>query len=352
MFQERRTAFDRTLAAIVQHQQGHHGWSHFHRLVRELLAGGHPEFSRVLETVWSARPHISDAHLITLTSAAVRQIALREKRDTSLFDGGVDDATRLRLLRDLVERHGEELAREMCGRSNSFTGARRFLVPQLIIGGFAAEHGLDEVRFLDLGTGVGILPRQLNNKAVYDRFGTDLAWEPYTPEYRTIPLALRVGADAPPLPSMEWLRSCYGPSEYYEERLEELLWSFDMTAEEGRAVVTAELDILDLPRLAHFLRTNRFNVITCNFVLFQYDVSVQKAIEACVMDNIASPGLFLTMNPSHGLLRPGCQVRGRLAGEPKELRLVAAGDAHLIGTATIEADFPVVMGGRQEKGIG
>ena len=50
------------------------------------------------------------------------------------------------------------------GHSNSFTGARRFLLPQVLIAHFARRRGLREVRFLDLGTGLGVLPRQLNHR--------------------------------------------------------------------------------------------------------------------------------------------------------------------------------------------
>ncbi|MFI6388899.1 hypothetical protein [Nonomuraea sp. NPDC050540] len=343
MSDERRTQFGLTLTAIQRHRQGHHGWSALHRAFGRLLSAGDPAFCRLLDTAWAARPGISDAHLITLLSAAVRGVCLR--------DGGTEAWSGLEELRDLVERNEAALARDICGRSNSFTGARRFLAPQLIIGGHAAQHGLDEVRLLDLGTGVGILPRQLNNRTVYDRFAKDLSWEPWTPAYWTIPLTARCGVDAYPLPTLEWVYACHGPSSYYKDRFEELMWSFEQTADVAEDVVIRELDILDLPRLAAFIREHTFNVITCNFVLFQYGRQFQKAVEDCVMSSIAEPGLFLTMNPSQALLSPGCRIRGRLAGGRTELRLADASDAHLLGTITVGPDLTTIIGeGRENSG--
>ncbi len=344
MSHDRHASLAHTLSAIQRHEQGHHGWLVLHRALGDLLATGHPAFLRLLDQVWTARPNISDAHLVTLISVAVRQVALQDPTGARLFGTEADPPARLRTLRRLIDDHEAELTEEICVRSNSFTGARRFLVPQLIIGGFAAAYGIEEVRFLDLGTGAGILPRQLNNRTIFDRFHRDLTWHPWTPPYREIPLTARFGVDAPPLPTLEWVRACHGPSPYYEERFAELEWCFDQTADVAGEVVIRELDILDLPGLSAFMREYNFNVVTCNFVLFQYDGSVQDTIERCVMENLASPGLFLIMNPSHSLLRKGCVVEGRLTGNPRRLHLADVSDAHLLGHATIGADLHLVMG--------
>lgn len=342
--EDRRAAFGRTLDEIQRHEQGHHGWVVLHRALGDLLETGHRAFSRLLDAAWTARPNISDAHLVTLLSVTIRQIALRDPAGAHLFDEETDPAARLHALQRLIDTYEADLTEEICVRSNSFTGARRFLVPQLIIGGFAAAHGIDEVRLLDLGTGAGILPRQLNNTVVFDRFHRDLNWRPWTPPYRHIPLTARVGVDAPPLPTLEWVRVCHGPSAYYEERFAELEWSFEQTAGVADQVVIKALDILDLPQLSKFIRDYNFNVVTCNFVLFQYDGPVQEMIERCVMENIASPGLFLLMNPSHSLLRKGCIVEGRITGNPRRLHLADLSDAHMLGHATIGADLHVVIG--------
>src|SRR5690606_39569263 len=74
------------------------------------------------------------------------------------------------------------------------------------------------------------------------------------------------------------------------------------------------------------------------------DGPVQEMIERCVMENIASPGLFLLMNPSHSLLRKGCIVEGRITGNPRRLHLADLSDAHMLGHATIGADLHVVIG--------
>ncbi|MEU0480047.1 hypothetical protein ABZ260_12805 [Streptosporangium sp. NPDC006013] len=344
-----RERFARTLAAIRQHQQGHHGWGVLHRTLGELLASRYPALDRLLNAVWTARPHISDAHLITLIGAAVRQVVLNDQNMAGLFGSQVSPATRLGLLRELVGRREEDLTEALCGHSNSFTGARRFLVPQLIIGGFAMANQLSEVRFLDIGTGLGILPRQLNNRIVYDRFSRNLDWSPRAPGYRKIPLASRYGIDAPPLPDLDWVRTCHGPSPYYEERFEELVWSLRETEGMKEKVTLRELDMLDIPELARFIAEKEFNVITCSFVLFQYDMRIQDMVKNCILTNMASPGLFLVMNPSHGLLRQGCRVEGHLSGDPAVLHLADVSDAHFIGTVTRGADLRTVIG---EEGDG
>ncbi|PJN22572.1 hypothetical protein [Kitasatospora sp. CB02891] len=341
---DRHASFSRTLAAMQGHQQGHHGWNAFHRALLDLTASSDPALDRILAAVRHKRPSMSDSHLITLLGIAVRQLASTHPDVASVFEPGALPAERSRSLGAALDRHETEAVDLLTSHSNSFTGARRFLVPQLLIGGFARHFGVDEVRLLDVGTGLGALPRQLNNREVFDRFAADLTWLPERPPYLDIPLAVRHGIDAAPLPTTDWVGSCHGPSAYYEDRWSELVWSLERAAATAGQVRLSALDVLDRAQLAGFLRTHRFNVITCNFVLYQYEREVRERLIAELVGQLAAPGLFLSMEPSHDLVRQGSRVTGYLAGDPRPLHLADAEDAHFIGRVTAGADLAAIIG--------
>jgi hypothetical protein len=344
MWRSRRRRFTDTLASLARHPQGHHGWVKVHAALSTVHTQGCCSLERILATTWSIRPHISDAHLVTLLGVAVRQLALCDPTAAAVVYDGTDASTRATLLRNVLDEQEDAINGLLRQHSNSFTGARRFLVPQLIVGGFAACHGVENVRLLDLGTGAGLLPRQLNNRVVFERFSADLRWVPSTPPYLPIPLSGRYGVDLDPLPTLDWVRACYGPSTYYDERLQELLWSLEQTAPAADDAVLLPLDMLNVTELTDFLRQHRINVVTCNFVLFQYDIAVQREIIRCVVKSIDHPGLLLTMDPIQDLKRPGARVTGYLSPEDHPLHLGDVSDAHLMGTVTAGRDLSVVLG--------
>ncbi|HEX6682741.1 MAG TPA: hypothetical protein VF062_08100 [Candidatus Limnocylindrales bacterium] len=331
----RHSSFARALSAIQEHQQGHHGWSILHAAIHHLHAAGHTHLHDILDACWMRRPHISDSHLITLVSIALREIVLKRPVGAIIFRPEYTTAERTAELATLLAEHRGELVDSICHHSNSFTGARRFIVPQLVIGAFASAHRLTDVRFLDLGTGLGILPRQLNQHKVFHRFAADLRWNGLRVGYREIPLSLRHGVDADPLPSLDWVRTCFGPSAYYEERFEELVWSLEQTAQLSDEITISALNILELDRLHDYIRLHRFNAITCSFVLYQYDEEIRHSIVATVVKALEQPGVLVSMEPSHdGLVRQGCRVEAYLAGGGQPVHLADVSDAHFIGRAS------------------
>ncbi|MEV6964421.1 hypothetical protein AB0M47_04835 [Hamadaea sp. NPDC051192] len=330
-----------TLAQIVGHQQGHHGWSQLYAALHHLHRLQHPPLRRLLETCWQRRPHISDVHLITLLSIAVRDLALRHGDHISVFRPDLTMPQRSDLLANLLTEHEDSLADAASDHSNSFTGARRFLVPQLLLGHFAARHNLTDVRYLDLGTSIGLMPRQLNSRTVFEQFAPDLTWRPGQPAYVDIPLSARYGVDAHPLPTLDWIRSCYGPSTYYQDRFSELLWSLDQTADVH--VDINALNILDLPRLARHIRDRQINAVTVSMVLYQYDDITRRRVIAAVVESLTTPGILLTMEPAHGLLQPGCHIDAYLAGSHKPIPVAAVSDAHFIGHATAEPGLAHIL---------
>ncbi|MFH8448452.1 hypothetical protein ACH4CD_04365 [Streptomyces fungicidicus] len=345
MFSTRKQALSEAVADMCRHQQGSHGWSAFHECLGAVAAA--PEaggLDRLLASLWRSRPAISDAHAITLLGIAVRHHVLRHGAPGEVFDPRLPLALRASALMDLLERRGEAVARHMESYSNSYTGARRFLLPQLVIGAFAEHFAVPGVRLLDLGTSIGLLPRQLNNEAVFRRFAPDLRWRPAAPPYRSIPLEFVCGVDRPPLPTLDWVRTCHGPSDYYERRFEEVLWSLEQSRKPGHDVVLRPLDLMDSPRLAAFLTDHRVNVVTCNFVLYQYGEDVRRELVRTVTGALDAPGLLLLMDPSHALARQGCTVHAYRDGSAEPLHIADVSDAHFMGDVTVGPGMGAVGG--------
>ncbi|MCX4528804.1 MULTISPECIES: DUF2332 family protein [unclassified Streptomyces] len=330
---------------MQQHEQGNHGWSVVHESMALLAGSGSaPAVDRLLESVRGARPRMSTSHLITLIGIALRTVAARDPRAEALFSPELPPADRAKLLSETLDSHRDRITAVLTGRSNSFTGARRFLIPQLLLGSWAAHHGVDGVRLLDVGTGIGLLLRQLNNRAVYDRFAPDLRWNPGPPPYRTIPLLERHGIDAPPLPTLDWVRACHGPSAYYDERFSEVLWSLEQTASVDGSLRISALDMLDLEALTGYLRAHRINVVTCNFVLYQYDEATRAQVIAAITRALAPPGLLLGMEPRDGLRRMGARVEAHPTGGAGPLHVADLSDAHVLGRATAGPGFTELTG--------
>ncbi|WP_416960753.1 hypothetical protein [Streptomyces sp. Agncl-13] len=345
MLSTRKESLLKTLTDMGRHQQGNHGWSLFHECLSEVAGseqtGGLDE---LLAALWSRRPDISDTHAITLIGIAVRQLALQEAAFADVFRAELAPSHRTPVLARALSERTHDIARLMESHSNSYTGARRFLLPQLVVGAFAEFRRLRRVRLLDLGTSIGLLPRQLNNRRIFDRFAGDLRWQPQAPVFRRIPLAFVAGVDRPPLPTLDWVRACHGPSDYYEQRFEEVRWSLEQAEPADTERVLEPLDILDPPALAGFLEAHRINVVTCNFVLYQYTEDVTRRIIETVVGALGTPSLLLSMEPSHALTRMGCVVHAYLDGSPKPLHVADVSDGHFVGTVTVREGFDELAG--------
>ncbi|MFC9153780.1 hypothetical protein ACFTT0_02140 [Streptomyces bauhiniae] len=334
------------LTDMLRHQQGNHGWAVLHEgLAGVAAAEGPTALDALLAEVWLKRPYITDAHAITLLGIAVQHHTLHDGGPSEVFDAKTPLPVRVRLLAGLPKERRAELTRLMAEHSNSYTGARRFLVPQLVIGAFARARGIERVRLMDLGTSIGLLPRQLNVEPVFDRFAPDLRWHPAAPPFRRIPLEYVCGVDRPPLPTLEWVRACHGPSDYYEQRFAEVLWSLDQAKTAGRYDVPLRpLDLLDVRALADALTSARINVATCTFVLYQYAEDVRRRVIDTVVGALDRPGLLLVMDPSHGLARMGCSVHAYVDGSTEALHVADVSDAHCMGDVTVRPGMGVLAG--------
>jgi hypothetical protein len=325
------------------HPQGHHGWGVFYHTLHRLLQCEHATAVRLVSQCRRARPEMSNSHLATLLALTVRSITSRERHGARMFDGHISTPERMDLLHETLTVHESEISGVLLSRCNSFTGARRFLIPQLLIGHFAMRHRMRQVRLLDLGTGLGLLPRQLNHQGLYERFAPDLVWSSPDLGYVDIPLACRHGVDMPPLPDLNWVRDCHGPSAYYEARFRELLVSLEQVQAAGTVVRIEPMDILASRQLVAYLRQTRYNAVTCNFVLYQYGAETRLRVVDTVVRNLAAPGLFVSMEPAASLASAGCRVEVYPHGSTRPLHVADVSDGHFIGTVTPGPDYAAFL---------
>jgi len=342
------SAFIACLDEMAAHPQGLNGWSPLHRAVADVIRSGVSSFDNILMSLWETRPTITDAHAATLLLVSLHRLSFEHSHVRGLFVEGQTPAVLTAMLPAVVESLAADVGALVGQRSNSFTGVRRFLVPQLLIGQWAAHQDIESVHFADLGTGLGLLPRQLNARDVFDRFAPDLEWEPHSLSYVPIPLASRLGVDAPPLPTLEWVRACYGASEYYRDDFEDLLWTLDQCRDSASECEFEAFDLLDHDGLTALLRARRVNVATCNFVLYQFDAPTRQAIVDSVLDGLDAPGLLLTMDLSGALATPGAVVTAYQTGTRRPLHVADTSDAHLRGTVTCGSDLDILISPRRE----
>ncbi|MGK5554319.1 hypothetical protein ACSNOI_22150 [Actinomadura kijaniata] len=324
-----------TAREMGSHPQDH-GWRGFFQLVGHGLARSSAELRGLLTQCISSQPHHSPAHLLTLIGIAVKTV--RPEALPAIYRAPTVEE-RLRLLEEVIRNHGPDIARLVATRRNSFTGARRFLVPQTILSAFFARHRTDDLTFADFGTGLGILPRQLNCETLYRAFAPDLVWEEGVPRFRPIPLRSSLGVDCGPMPDLEWVRSCYGSSDYYAELFAELVFTLDVLAEEGRRSRFHQVDLLDRAALTTFLRDNAVHAGNLSYVLYEIPPDARADLVATLREEMRPPGLLIVTEPRAELTRQGCDVLVYRQGRREPYRLCTVSDGHFKGKVTALEDY-------------
>lgn len=297
-------AFQAAARRLGDHPQDH-GWRELYRLFAAGLAGGQaPRLAAVVSAARSARPDSGDEHLVTLVGIALRLVA-----DAAFpgLTGSHPVETRLATLERLLATHGDRIVWLVTQRQNSFTSPRRFLVSQLLLARYFNVHQRP-ARVADLGTGLGVLPRQLNSARVFTRFASDLQWPDGVPPFRPIPLQRRYGVDRGPLPDLDWVRACYGPSAYYDERFQELLEVLALPEVAGAEVELVELDFTDPAALREFLTEHRINAVNLCYTLYEIPPPERGRVLSVLRDTLPTPGLIIVTEPNQDLARSGCVV--------------------------------------------
>jgi hypothetical protein len=135
----------RTAAAGLGHHPQDHGWRALYRLFSHGLDLSAPNLTATILKQQAARPTLSATHLLTLLGIALKAAA-PEPFATIIVDSPVDG--RLNLLEGVLDQHQTGITEIITTRQNSFTSARRFLVPQVLLGSYFAQHD-HEVKFAE-----------------------------------------------------------------------------------------------------------------------------------------------------------------------------------------------------------
>lgn len=195
------------------------------------------------------------------------------------------------------------------------------------------------MRFADFGTGLGILPRQLNAAGQYEAFAANLVWPQGMPRFRPIPLAARHGVDRGPLPDLEWVHNCYGQSEYYALLYNELLTTLEAPEVKMADVTYRELDLLDFGAVVRFIRQHEINVANLTYVLYELDRAKRSAIVELLARELYPPGVLLVSEPHKELQTQGAVVEFFHNGQITPQTLCFVTDGHYKGYVLPLDDF-------------
>ncbi|MPZ28161.1 MAG: hypothetical protein GEV12_17575 [Micromonosporaceae bacterium] len=312
---------------LGRHPQDH-GWRELYRLLAHGLSRPDtPHLHDLAAAALAGRPTSSDTHLVTLLGIAVKSV------DPAGFPRLVDDRPveqRLATLEGLLSRHRRQIDQVLTRRQNSFTGARRFLVPQVLLAAYFARQE-QPATFADLGTGLGVLPRQLNCKSLFDRYAPELTWPGGRPAYQPIPLAARYGVDRGPFPDQRWVQSCYGPSPFYAAQFRELTDALERPEVRAVEVGYHELDLTDRAALGVFLRGQGINAVNLSYTLYELDPASRAEVLDTLAGSLHPPGFVIVTEPNDGLARPGCTVSVRDHADPTLRRVCTVSDGHFTG---------------------
>lgn len=255
------------------------------------------------------------------------------------IQGSAPTMQRMSALESVLDKHATNIISIICDRRNSFTGARRHLVPQVILGAYFGIREVDNIGFADFGTGLGILPRQINCETLYRRFSPDLPWPGGVPRFRKVPIARSWAVDCGPAPDLAWVRTCYGSSSYYADLLEELMSTLDVLDTEGSPSEFQEVDLLDTGAVAHFLREHPVHAGNLSYVLYEIDPKMRNRVLTTVRAGLRPPGLLIVTEPNGELSRPGCTVEVYCQDRRDPYRLCAVSDGHFKGEVTALRDY-------------
>jgi hypothetical protein len=315
-----------------------HGWRELYRLFAYGLAGEHPapHLMDVVTKAQARRPTRSPVHLVTLLGIAVQ--ALAGSAFSALASDDQPVAGRLTALDELLARNRPQLDQLLAQRQNSFTAARRFLVPQVLLAAYFARQDRPAT-FADLGTGLGILPRQLNSKALFERYADELAWPAGRPVFQPVPLAGRYGVDRGPLPDLDWVRSCYGPSAYYTAQYHELTEALNLPEMLTAEVHYQALDLTDRDALQRFVTERGINAVNLSYTLYEIEPDPRAGVLDALTGTLREPGLIIVTEPNAELTQPGCTVTIRDRAHPAGLPVCTVSDGHFRGQVTPLAGY-------------
>jgi hypothetical protein len=288
---------------LANHPQDH-GWRALYELFRYGLSNNAPRLGSCLAEAYQARP-LSATHLLTLLGIALKANAGDE---FAYLTSTAPLNERLPALESVLQRRPTAISSILLSRQNSFTCARRFLVTRVLLDAYFSQHEDARISFVDLGTGLGVLPRQLNSESQYRQYAAELIWPGGIPQYHRLPLAAAFGVDRRPMPTADWVRQCYGLSDYYDALYDELQASLHDPQVRAAAVEYRELDLLDTAALVAFIQQHRINAANLTYVLYEMEPERRAEIIDIITRELYPPALLLVTEPREELHREGCVV--------------------------------------------
>lgn len=316
----------RAAADGLAHHPQDHGWRNLYALFLYGLDQTAIHLTNVLLESYRARP-VSATHLLTLLG-----ISLKQEADEQ-FPYIASDAPlnlRLSVLEQIIQQRLSAITPLLLSRQNSFTCARRFLVSRVILSAYFSQYN-ETIRFADLGTGLGILPRQLNSRSQYELYADDLTWPEGIPEFTCLPIESAHGVDRGPMPDVEWVRACYGVSEYYRTLYNELETSIHDPQVQDARVLYHEFDLLDRTALVTFLQDYRINAINLSYVLYELEEIKRRQVLDILVRELPRPGIIIVTEPQDELHREGCVVEVFSKGDREPATLCFVSDGHFMG---------------------
>lgn len=314
-----------------------HGWRELYRLFAYGLEREAPELTEAVATLCKARSECSSTHLLTLLGIAVKEVT--GDGFATLIEPSAPATQRLGALEATLRDRGEQIAGILTMRQNSFTAARRFMVVQVLLGAYFRIPPTPPVNFADLGTGLGILPRQLNSRALFERYSGELRWAGRKPAFQAVPLNARFGVERGPRPDLRWVRACYGATDYYRRLFQELELSRRVHEVEQAQVTYEEFDILDYQELIRFVSHREINVVNLSYVLYEIDAERRSRIIEVLRENLRPPGIIIVTEPVAELTKPGCTVSLYDESRADPQRLCTVSDGHFRGDVQPLEDY-------------
>jgi len=315
---------------MSEHPQDH-GWRDIYSGLANAI-NDYPEPLMVLVNTIPGVQSLAPAYIIGLTAISLQQLWHSHGQAGHRQLPG-DEI--IRLATDCRSELGSILA----NHRNSFTGVRRFLGPQVLLARHFARYGGAPVNILDIGTGIGILPRQLDSQACFERFAGDLTWPHESPVFGEIGIGDRFGLELDPIPGLAWVHDCYGPSEYYDRLFAEMRETLAIPDVRAANFTFISQDARDLHGLARLMADKNVSAVTAVYSLYQYLPQVRQAIAHTIHRSLPAGGIFIDIEPNPALDQPGCLVEAWIGGVRDKLTVCVVSDGHFRGSVTAAADY-------------
>ena len=150
------------------------------------------------------------------------------------------------------------------------------------------------------------------------------------PEFKPLPIESAHGVDRGPMPDVEWVRACYGLSEYYTTLYNELETSLHDPQVRDAQVLYHELDLLDEAALISFIRHHRINAINLSYVLYELeDIKRRRVID--ILNRNSPTRNHHRHRARDELHREGCVVEVFVKDKEEPAALCFVSDGHFMG---------------------